>query len=277
MTTDSSFATPTTTTSSSAHCSLITDHSSPLRPEWDAVRETTALITHHGRQFLRGQVRLGMLLAGLKKAHGIQRGGDQKSNAGIRPSIPWKDLVMAETGIERHRADEFIRLYEATCAKMKRSKTLALPEGLTREALVLFQPENALALTEDHWLAVDELIGTLTTGETQASLLTELGVIARPRSMPSSNESTKTKEESEEVLAGQLAFHFFEAMAAPMINARLSPDYLKLLHALPLHSTAEHPLSLATLEAEARAMLADIERVKEAAAKSAKSAKGRVL
>ncbi len=243
----------------------------PKRPEWEAVRETVAQITFHGRMFVRGQVKLGMLLAGLKKAQGIARGGDHKSNGRICPLIPWDKLVTEETGFSRRSGDEFIRLYDAAKAKLKKSKTLKLPAGLAKDAIVLFQSENALALTDEQWIKVDELIGTLTTGETQASLLAELGIVPKPAAMPKPKGG---KDEEEEPTAGQLAFHFFEAMASPLINARTSPDYLKLLHALPLTSTEEHPLSLATLEAEARAMLADIENVKQA---TAKPARGKVI
>lgn len=244
----------------------------PRRPEWDAVRETTALITHHGRQFLRGQVRLGMLLSGLKKAYGVQQGGDKKSTDGIRPLILWKDLVKQETGIERPRADEFIRLYESTVAKLKRTKYLAEIPGPASDALVLFQPENAAALTPQQWEMVDQIIGTLTTGETQSTLLTELGVVAKPRPMPTGGGTPAPPDDT--ITAGQLAFHFFEGMTESLVNTRCNPDYLMLLHALPLTSTTEHPLSLAYIEAEARALLHDIERVKEA---TAKPTKGRVL
>jgi hypothetical protein len=96
--------------------------------------------------------------------------------------------------------------------------------------------------------------------------------VPKPKPMPKGGKASGGG--ADESTAGQLAFHFFEAVAAPMINARTNPDYKKLLYALPLYSTQEHPLSLATLETEARAMLADIEEAQQA---SAKPAKGRVI
>ena len=243
----------------------------PRRTEWDQVRETVQQITVAGRMFIRGQVKLGMLLAGLKKAHGIHRGRPEKNSPDSGHLIPWAQIVRDETGFSRQSGDEFIRLYEATKAKLKKSQTLNLPGGMASDTLVLFHSDNALALTETEWLAVDDLIGTLTTGETQASLMQELGIVPKPKAMP---KPKGNQPDDDEPTAGQLAFHFFEGMASPLINARTNPDYLKLLHALPLQSTAEHPLSLATLEAEFRAALADIEAVKQA---SAKPAKGRVV
>lgn len=209
------------------------------RPEWDAVRETTAAITHHGRLYLRGQVRLGMLLAGLKKAHGITHGGNRKSSAAVPHLIPWKEIVFQETGFSRQTGDEFIRLYESVVAKLKRTKYLAEIPGPASDALVLFQPENALALTPEQWGMVDQIISTLTTGETQSTLLTELGVVAKPRPMPTPHGSTATRELTEQETAGQLAFHFFEGVTASLVNTRCNPDYLMLLHALPLTSTAK--------------------------------------
>ena len=243
----------------------------PRRSDWDAVRETVAQITFAGRMFVRGQVKLGMLLSGLKKAHGVQRGGDQKSNARICPSIPWAQIVKDETGFSRQSGDEFIRLYEATKVKLKKATTLNLPEDLAKDAIVLFQTENALALTDAQWSQVDDLIGTLTSGETQVSLLQQLGVVASPAKMPT---KTGTKDKTDEPTAGQLAFHFFDGVAAPLINARTNPDYKLYLLALPLHSDAENPLSLATLKAEARALIADIEEAEQA---NAKPAKGKVI
>ena len=241
----------------------------PRRPEWDHVRETVAQISYHGRLFLRGQVRLGMLLSGLKKANSCEGSGRRNKVADSATYTPWPQIVLEETGMARRQGDEFIRLYDATVAKLKRSKTLELPEGLATDALVLFQTENALALSETQWIAVDELIGSLTTGETQASLMQELGIIPKAKAMPRPDGSTPPKD-GPEATAGQLAFHFFESFAAPLINARCNPDYKKLLLALPLHSTPEHPLSLATLKAEARALLRDIEDAEQFSAQSAK-------
>jgi hypothetical protein len=244
----------------------------PRRSEWDAVRDTVNQITIAGRMFVRGQVKLGMLLAGLKKAHGIKNGGDRKSDGRICQLIAWDKLVTQETGFSRRSGDEFIRLYEATKTKLKKASTLSLPE-VSKDALVLFQSENALALTPEQWTQVDDLIGTLTTGETQSSLMQELGIVAKPKPMPKGGKQNGSEPNQEET-AGQLAFLFFSTVAEPLVNARTNPDYKKLLYALPLYSDSEHPLSLATLEAEFRAALADIADAKQAAAKPAK---GRII
>lgn len=245
-------------------------HEQPRRSEWDTVRETVQQITFAGRMFVRGQVKLGMLLAGLKKAHGVHRGQPKKNSPDSGHLIPWAQIVRDETGFSRQSGDEFIRLFEATKVKLKKASTLNLPAG-SEDAIVLFHTENALALTDAQWSQVDDLIGTLTSGETQVSLMQQLGVIARPAKMP---VKTGGKDNPDEPTAGQLAFHFFDGVAAPLINARTNPDYKLYLLALPLISDAENPLSLATLKAEARSLIADIEEAEQA---NAKPAKGKVI
>ena len=245
---------------------------SPKDPKWDQVRLVSDQLRSVGRLFLRGQVRLGMLLLALKKEQGIHAGQPKKNSADSAKYFSWADIVTKETGYSRRQADEFIRLYEAAKLKLKTSKKLNLPAPAKKNAIVLFQTENPLALSDEQWVAVDTLIGTLTSGETQISLMQELGVLAKPKPMPKGGK--KDGDDPDEPTAGQLAFHFFEAMMSPFINTRCNPDYKKLLYALPTTSSEENPLSLATLESECRAMLADIEEVQRS---NAKPAKGRTL
>lgn len=241
---------------------------SPRNPAWDAARETAATLRAMGRLYLRGQVRLGMILAGLKKEHGIQRGCFGKNrSAESADLLPWPEIVEQETGYSVRSADVFIRLFEATGAKLKTSKKLALPGLAKKDALALFRSENPLTLTEGQWEKVDDVIASLTDGETQASLMRELGILPKPAPMPVKKGDPKKTEEQ---TAGQLAFHFFDGLGSSLINTRMNPSYHKLLAALPLHSTEDTPLSLTTLETEARALLADIERIKADAAKHTK-------
>jgi hypothetical protein len=239
----------------------------PKDPAWDQVREVSEQLRTVGRLFLRGQVKLGMLLAALKKECGIRAGQPKKNLPESGEYLSWADRVKQETGYSRQSCDEFIRLYESCKNKLRTSKTLDLPAPVKKDAIALFRAENPLTLTDDQWTLVDQVIGSLTTGETQASLMQELGIISKPKPMPKGGGG---KKDDDDMTAGQLAFHFFEAMAAPLINARTNPDYKKLLCALPYESDEEHPLSLATLEAEFRAALADIEEIKQAAHKAAR-------
>lgn len=243
----------------------------PKDPRWDQAREISEQLRLCGRLFLRGQVKLGMVLSALKREH-CQHGGNRKNQ--VAESATWSEIVTRETGYSRRQADEFIRYFEATKAKLKTSKKLDLPATVKQDAIVLFQAENPLTLSEAQWSLVDEVIGTLTSGETQASLMQELGIVPKPKPMPKGGGGRK---QDDDVTAGQLAFHFFDAVAAPLINARTNPDYKKLLYALPVESSEENQLSLSVLEAEARALLADIEEAKSAAARHAKPAKGRTL
>jgi hypothetical protein len=238
----------------------------PRDPAWDQARTAAGDCRTAGRFFLRSQVRFGMVLAALKKAHGIQRGQPKKYSADSAEYLPWDALVKQETGYSRRSCDVFIELFEKTTKKLKTDKKLALPAPARKDAIVLFQTENPLALTEQQWAQVDDIIGTLTDGETQASLMQALGIIPKAK-MP---ENTGKKGKEEGMTAGQLAFHFFEAMAGPLFNARTNPDYKMLLLALPPFSDDEHPISLGSLEAEARALLADIDEAKKATTKTGK-------
>ena len=244
-------------------------------PRWDEVRNTAKQIAATGRMYLRGQVRLGMLLAALKKDHranGGGQGGNRKSTGRICPLILWDDLVKQETGYSRRACDVFIDLYDATVAKLKRHKTEKLPDVASRKTALALLTEggNLAKLTESQWELVDVTIASLTDGETQASLMIELGVLPKPKAMPTGG--VRKKGGSEPV--GQLAFHFFDALMSPLVNARANPDYKKFLCGLPLHVDNEHPISLISMEAEAKALLADIEDAKQIAAKPAK---GRVV
>ncbi|RYD19920.1 MAG: hypothetical protein EOP88_17175 [Verrucomicrobiaceae bacterium] len=242
----------------------------PRDPRFDLFRLVDAQTTLAARLFLRGQVKLGMILIHLKKEFGRPEGRPAKNSADSAKFLPWDKLVEQETGYSRRQTDEFIRLFEGTRAKLKKQKKLNLPAVAKKDAIVLFQTENPLALSEQEWEQVDAVIGSLTTGETQAGLLQHLKLAASPAKMPKPGKDTEEDGEAEVPTAGQLAFHFFDGVAAPLINARTSPDYRMLLMALPSESTEEGMLSLATLEAEARAFLADIEEAKQATAKPAR-------
>lgn len=265
---------PGTGSSAKASATAEVTDAQPRNPAWDAARDTAAQLRTMGRLYLRGRTRLGMILAQLKQEHcRVGAGRPKKNSPDSGELIPWNELVQQETGYSRQSADVFIRLFEATKAKLKNSKKLAIPSAVKKDALVLFQSENPLSLTEAQWEIVDQVIASLTDGETEATLMQELGIIPKPKAMPKGG-AEKNPSTSTQSTAGQLAFHFCEAFVAPLINARTSPDYEKMLMALPTTSTEEQPLSLATLEAEARALIADIERVKSS---TIKPAKGRTI
>jgi hypothetical protein len=244
----------------------------PKDPRWDEARKVSDQLRLCGRLYLRGQVKLGMILSALKKEFGITRGQPKKNSPDSGEYLPWDQRVKQETGYSRQSCDEFIRLYDATKAKLKNAKKLDLPAPAKKDALVLFKTENPLALSDKQWEQVDAVISSLTTGETQITLMQELGIVPKPKAMPKGTKPAKDGDD--DTPAGQLAFHFFDAVAAPLINARTNPDYKKLLLCLPFESDEENPLSLATLEAEARALIADIEEVKQ---KSHKPTRGRII
>lgn len=237
-----------------------------VTPDWETIRQTVSQVRHLGRVYLYGQVWLGWQLSVLKT--GFTHGGTRRSSGQIVHLKSWAETVEAETGLQRKTADRLISLFEATKAKLKRTKGPVITQG----TLIVFERENPLTVTEDLRSDLMDIIASLCDGETQASLMSELGVIPAPAKIPKSSGGGKTHDPEE--TAGQLAFLFFESLGSSLVNTRCNPDYKKLLLALPLYSTQENPLSLATLKAETEALLADINDAEKAAAKPAK---GRTL
>lgn len=233
---------------------------------WDNVRHTIACVRAAGRAYLFGQAWLGWQLATLKKQHDCTHGGNRKSSGQIGHLNAWSEIVEAETGLPRRTADRFISLYEATLAKLKR--TAKLPSGKpAAESLALFQNENPLALPPEQREHLQCVVASLCDGETQASLMRELGVLPQPNLPPVGKKNRGEETRSPE----QLAFDFFEAPASAIINARASRDYQKLLHCLPVTTTEPGKVSLILLRDEAAAMVEDIEK---AIALHAKPARG---
>lgn len=241
---------------------------------WETVRSGLATVEALGKTYLLGKAFVGWQLSVLKSQNCRIGAGRPKNSAESAELISWPELVERETGLKRRAADELIRVWEAGLAKHKR-----LRGPLKTTALIQYLGStDPLALAADSTQAADFIdhFSSILDGETAASLMAELGVIPKPLPMPKPTGGTKPKGGSE--TAGQLAFHFFEAMVAPVINARTNPNYKKLLFALPLTSDDDHPISLATMKAEAKALLADIEDAERAAIQhSARPAKGRTL
>lgn len=238
-----------------------------VAPDWATVRQTVSQVRHLGRVYLYGQVWLGWQLSVLKAD--FSHGGSRRSSRQIGDLKSWKQTVLDETGLPDRTADRLIGLYEATKAKLKRVKGPIV----TRGTLIVFEQENPLTVSEDERSDLMDIIASLCEGETQASLMQELGITPKPKAMPK-GKTPDGDQKTDEATAGQLAFHFFGSMAEGIMNTRTNPDYKKLLLALPVYSDSEHPLSLSSIEAETRALLADIEEAKQA---SAKPAKGKVI
>lgn len=242
---------------------LTTDH--PADPAWDGIRQTIANVRAAGRAYLFGQAWLGWQLATLKKQHGAVGSGRRKESRQVGDFRPWAQIVKDETGFSDRTADRFIQIFDATKAKLKRCKKDA---PVNHEALVLFQSENPLALTPEQREALQDIIASLCDGETQASLMQELGVVPTPAAPPA---GAKKKPDSK-LTPEQLAFDFFEGPARAICNARAMADYKKLLHMLPPTTEEEGKVSLIFLRDEVSAMLDDLN---EALAQHAKPAKAK--
>ena len=235
-------------------------------PAWDGIRQTIAAVRAAGRAYLFGQAWLGWQLATLKKEFGVREGRPSKNSAKLAELKSWSAIVKAECGLSARTADRFITLFSATQAKLKRKKK---GQPANPGALALFKSENPLALPPEQREALQDVIASLCDGETQASLMQELGVVPKPILPPQG-----PKQRGEKPSLEQLAFDFFEAMTAPLINARAAKDYKKLLYSLPAVTDEEGKVSLIFLRDETAAMLDDIN---EALAKHAKPAKAKPI
>ena len=236
----------------------------PKDPAWDGVRMTLARVQSAGREYLYGKAWLGWQLFMLKKAHGIQRGGDRKSNGQpVRLIRSWADIVKDELDLHERTANRMIEKFEAVKAKAKRClKTL--PGG--KNTLTIFQSKNPLALPPEQREAMLEIITSLCDGESEGSLLQELKIIPTPK-LPPVGRKQRT---GEKITDEQFAFDFFEGPASAICKARASAEYKKLLYMLPATTDEEGKVSLVFLRDETAAMLDDIN---EALATHAKPAK----
>jgi hypothetical protein len=250
---------PAAATSPEVNDALVKD------PAWEGIRQTIAAVRAAGRAYLFGQAWLGWQLAVLKKEHGAAGSGRRKESRQLGDFKSWKDIVLAETGLSDRTADRFIQLFDATQAKLKRKKK-GVPAN--PNALALFKSENPLALPPEQREALQDVIASLCDGETQASLMQELGVVPKPALPPGGPKKRGEEKYSME----QLAFDFFEGPASAIMSARSNKDYKKLLYVLPAVTDQEGQVSLVMLRDEVASMLED---VNEALAAHAKPAKGK--
>lgn len=238
-----------------------------IDPAWEGVRQTIQAVRATGRAYLFGQAWLGWQLAMLKKQHGVAHGSNKTPSGQFGRTVAWDKIVEHESGLSRRTADRFIALFEATQAKLKRKKKGA---PANPNALALFKTENPLALPPEQREALQDVIASLCDGETQASLMQELGVVPKPPPMPKGGLRGDGKYSVE-----QLAFDFFEGPASAIMRARANKDYKKLLYILPAVTDQEGKVSLVMLRDETQAMLDDIHEAMAKHAKPAKPAKGK--
>lgn len=235
-------------------------------PRWQQVRDGLGTLRELGRSFLEVQAWIGWYLTCLRKDHkaaGGTHGGDRKSSAQSGHLIPWPELVKEKTGLPRTTAERFMDLYEASLAKLKKGKT---PEQ--KAALAILKSGNPLSVPDDQRGALRDVISSLCVGETQASLMQELGVVPTP---PKLVKKQGEKEPDDDKLSEpELALHHWETAARPLFKAR-EGEGAKLLHFLPPTSEEPGKLSLSFLLAEAEAFAADVRAALEAHAKPSKA------
>lgn len=236
-------------------------------PAWEGIRQTIQAVRAAGRAYLFGQAWLGWQLATLKKEYSIRPGQPKKNSADSAGYFSWEQIVKQECGLSRRTADVCIQLFGSTQAKLKRKVKGKKADAGT--ALALFKSENPLALPPEQREALQDVIASLCDGETQASLMQELGVVPKPALPPQGSKQRSDDKLSME----QLAFAFFDGPASAIVCARAAADYKKLLHMLPATTDQEGQISLVFLRDEVAAMLDDVNEALAAHAKPAKPSK----
>jgi hypothetical protein len=238
----------------------------PANP-WQGIRDGLACLRSLSRCGLHLQAIIGFHLASLKKAHGISAGNPSRK-AQAAPE-KWADILKRETGLSRETGNRFIRLADAVVAKLKRIRPGAKQFTIIpRDRAIHILTTSPADLDPDLRDQLHDLIASVCDGETQASILREIGVLPGPRTMPESPGGRKNRDH---IPAGEAAQLFFESILASAVNARSTSGYRDMLTALPPEGEG---VTLASLESELRAILEDIAAIKSA---TLRPAKGRTI
>jgi hypothetical protein len=240
----------------------------PQDPSWDNARAALLTLRRTGRTYVYLQAWFGWHLATKKAEHraaGGGRGGDRKSKSQVSPLIPWGEKVLAETGLPQRTADRFILLHEAFKTKLKRVAGKAKKGSKEALALSLFENANPLALPTEKLEQLQEIAASLCDGDTQGSLMQELGIVPEPKTITQAAKSAQKEPPADE----QTAFAFWRSHATAIVDARSSG--VKALYLLPVESDDPEKPGLRFLQAETAALLQEIESAIATHAKPAKA------
>ncbi len=242
-------------------------------PAWDNARLYYRAVRTTGRQFLVSQICLGWELSDKKKALGFNHGGDRKSSGQVGHLIgkTWEEYIHAEIdpNLARRTADRFIQVFDGFREKAPK-KLLAGFTANAKRSLITTLSKPPGSLTAKERATIETAIAKCSDGETQRSLLEELGLVKCHKPLTGGDTSgSKKPKPTDAELMGQLAFKFFQPIAEGLHSMRSTPDSEAYLHTIPITSAEEDEISLTSLERDLEAALHDVRTAKKARMKPA--------
>lgn len=236
-----------------------------LSAEFDAARrylETAKGYVQQGAGFM---LLAGVELRRLKKLHGVQRGGDRRSNTSSLGLIGWDKLCEQELGISDTTANKYIAMAESAGQRVKILQEL--------EEKLLTTPLLSLPAAAQE--KVTKAVSKLCDGRTGKEVMQALGIATHDaganleKSRNKGGNSTKRKITEEE----EAQEHFRPALLTLMGLRLDSVDkWERLLHFLPLDREGEQSvndtLSLVDAEEELRLWLEAVSAARKRLAKA---------
>lgn len=223
---------------------------------WDLARDLLDKVKLHARLSIAAQVLLGFELSRLKKELGFTHGGSRSSGNDCHLNRTWDDWCNSELGISRRTAANWIDCAEVVKTRIRK---------LGGEAAVLNLLDSPpIEQDDENRKLLEAAVAKVTDGETQKSILEDLKLVKAPAKLTGGANDGKKDDDEPELPASQLAFAFFEPVSRSLHGATANPDYKSFLHALPIESDGESPLSLTTLEHDLESALRDVREAKAA-------------
>lgn len=216
-------------------------------------RKLIESIKLHTSRSIVGQVVLGLYLKELQSALGYSRGGDRKSNGKVcrltemGPSIAilngmartWEEWITKELGMPDRSARHLMQLAYAVRQRLKSA-------GGSESVLRL--TENADPEAQEK---VIELVRKVTDGETQASLLEDLGIYKRRVTLQGGAVATVQTDEDPALVSARYEQQLLELYCKPIVQLQRtlrSEDSEKALWVMPLSASDDKKPSLMQLE-----------------------------
>jgi len=237
-------------------------------PAWDNARLYFRAVKTTGRQFIIAQICLGWELHHKKQELGFVHGNNQHGRTGQlgQSSRTWEQWLEHELGqdLPRRTADRLIGVYLGFCEKCPKKLRVTFESGSKRSLITtLSKPPGSL--TDKERAVIETAIAKCSDGETQRSLLEELNLVKAHKPLTGGDTSAHRKDKpSDAELMGQLAFRFFQPLADTLHSMRSTPDREAYLHTIPLVSSEDSDISLASLERDLEATLRDVQAAKKA-------------
>jgi hypothetical protein len=138
-----------------------------------SARRWVDMAQRFARCTLACQVMAGFELEAIKKARGVRRGGDRRSNPSV-PGLIWEEFVRQEVGISADTASVWMRMADAVRPRLKK-----LPGAGEMLREILARPVAELTEAQAGLLA--ETVRKICDGRTQMDFLIELGLAKAPQ------------------------------------------------------------------------------------------------